>query len=193
MYVGVAVPILNKILKALDYSDLANVVDALNFLYKFLDERSPEFAEVYSRAVEKGVKPALKYLRTVLNKIVKLCKRHKILISHLGKLAVKGVVSTSTKVAMKFGAGKAASQTVKTVLKFTTVTGMVADVAQAGLEATGHKQIGQNVGKWGNIGTGAMAGAAVAGPVGAPIGALAGFGTWLIGEAAGQAVEHMLS
>lgn len=38
MYVGVAVPLLNKILKALaiDYSDLANVVDALNFLYKFL-------------------------------------------------------------------------------------------------------------------------------------------------------------
>ena len=94
---------------------------------------------------------------------------------------------------MKFGAGKAASQSVKMVLKFTNPAGMVADAAQAGLEVTGHREIGRKVGMWGNIGTGAVAGTAVGGPVGAPIGALVGLGTWLIGEAAGQAIEEMLS
>ena len=58
----------------------------------------------------------------------------------------------------------------------------LADVAQFGLEATGHKEIGKKVGMWGNICIGAVNGAAVGGPVGASIGALTNLGTWWIGE-----------
>ena len=200
MCVGTAVPLLNKVLEALNYSCLTDVVDALNSLYKFLRERSPEFIEACSTAVKEGVKRALKFLQTVLYKIVDICKKNKVLITHLSKLTVNAAarvgaiaVGTSTKVAMKFGAGKAASQTAKTFLKFTNPAGMVVDVAQAGLEITGHREIGKKLGMWGNVGTGAVAGAAVGGPLGAPIGALVGFGTWMIGEAVGLAIEDTLS
>ena len=70
---------------------------------------------------------------------------------------------------------------------------MVADLAQFGLEATGHKSIGKKVGLWGNIGTGAGTGAVIGGPLGATVGALVGLGTWIIGEGVGRAVEKTLS
>lgn len=200
MLVGTTLPLLNKVLEGLNYSRLIGVVEAVKALYKFLRERSPEFAEACSIAAKEGVKLALRFLRTVLNKIIELCKQNNVLITHLSKLVAKGVaragaiaVGSSTKVAVKFGAGKVASQSVKTVLKFTNPAGMVVDVAQAGLEVTGHREIGKTVGMWGNIGTGAVAGAALGGPVGAPVGALVGFGTWVIGEAVGLAIEDSAS
>lgn len=82
---------------------------------------------------------------------------------------------------------------VKTVLKFTNPAGMIADAAQIGFEATGHKKVGESVGLLGNIGTGAVAFGVVGGPVGACIGAFVGLGTWVIGEAVGNAVEKTLS
>ena len=84
-------PLLNKVLEALNYSNLTDVVDALNFLYKFLRENSPEFDDACSTALKEGVKLGLRYLRTVLNKIVELCQNNKALITHLSKLAVKAV------------------------------------------------------------------------------------------------------
>ena len=190
-------PLLKKVLEALNYSSLTDVVDALNLLYKVLHEKSPEFSEACSRAVKKGYTVGIEFLRTVLDKIVEECKKIDALITQLSKMAAKAFAregaTLGTKCVMKYGAGKVASQSVKTVLKFTNPAGMLADAAQVGLEVTGHKDIGKQVGLWGNIGTGAMAGTVVGGPVGAPIGALVGLGTWVIGEAVGLAVEKTLS
>ena len=77
-------------------------------------------------------------------------------------------------------------------MQFTNPAGYVADAAQVGLEVIGHKKMGEDVGLYGNIGTGAVAGAIVAGPLGAIVGACMGCGTWLIGEAVGRAVEKTL-
>ena len=127
---------------------------------------------------------------------VEACKQNKEVVTDVSKLAAKGfaretavITRLGTKSFMKYGA----SQSLKTALNIANPAGMVADVAQFGLEMTGHKEIGKNVGLWGNIGTGVMAGGVVGGPVGVPIGALVGLGTWLVGEAAGQAVEEKLS
>ena len=198
LYVGNVVPLLKKVLKELNYSSLTDIVDALNSLHKFLRENCPDFAEACSTAVKEGVIQGIKFLQRVLKKIVELCKQNKELITYLSKLAAKSVVrecavTLGTKYVIKYGAGKVASQSVKTALKLTNPAGMVADAAQLGLEITGHKEISKKVGLWGNIGTGAVAGGVIGGPVGAPIGALVGLGTWLIGEAVGQAVEERLS
>ena len=77
-------------------------------------------------------------------------------------------------------------------MKFTNPAGYAADIAQVGLEATGHKEAGQVVGLWGNIGTAAVAGGVIAGPPGAILGACLGCGTWIIGEAVGLTVENKL-
>lgn len=202
---GAVVPLLNEVLEALNFSSLANVDDALNSLYTFLCKSSFDF-----KAVKEGDTAALYIFRTVhLHKIIDICKQNKELITQLNKLSVKpGVTSiaqvvaitvgTGTKVTMKFGAqfgvGKAASQTVKMALNtFTNSAGMVADITQAGLEVTGHREIGKKVGMWGNIGAGAVAGATGFGPVGAFIGALAAFGSWIIGEGVSRATQDNLS
>ena len=120
MCVGNVVPLLNHVLQALDYSKLTNEVDALHLLYNFLLEKSPEFDEACTKAVREGVRLALKFLLAVLNKIVQLCNENRLLITDLSKLATKAPArSRAITVGMKIGAGKAASQSVKAVLKFT--------------------------------------------------------------------------
>ena len=69
--------------------------------------------------------------------------------------------------------------------------GIVSDIAQGGLEYAGYKEEGKTVGKYGNIVSGAMIGGVAAGPPGAAVGALAGFGVWVAGEAAGAVVDWM--
>lgn len=196
------------------WANWANVFVVLNSLYKYLCETIPEFDEICSTAVKIGVTLVLNFLGTVLNKIAELCKENKVFITFSSKLSIKvgaakaGVITVGTKVAMKSlevalefvlkSAMKAvkielASESVKTVLKFGPgVILMVPDVAQAGLEVFGHKKFGKTIGKWGNIGTGAAAGFAVYGPVGIPVGALVGFGSWILGEGVGPAIEEML-
>ena len=127
-----------------------------------------------------------------------VCREHQPLISKLTNLAAKatireGAIKLGTKTAIKYGTAKVASQSVKTVLKYSNPAGIVADVAQIGCEAAGYKKVGRRIGVYGNIGAGALTGAAIGGPVGAPIGALVGLGTWVIGEGIGQAVEYSLS
>ena len=195
---GRVVPLLNKVLEELGHSKLTNKTEALNSLYKFLCEKSPEFVEACSIAVKENVQRALKFLQTTLYEIVDICKSNEMLLTQLSKLSVNvggraGAIVVGTWCTAKLGAKRATSMTAKRLLKFANPAGMVADVAQAGLEYTGHEEVGKKVGMWGNIGAGAMGGTAIGGPVGAPIGALAGFGIWLIGEAVGRAVEDVLS
>ena len=68
--------------------------------------------------------------------------------------------------------------------------GIVADVAQAGFELAGYEKVGKQVGKGGNVISGAVIGAAVAGPPGAVLGAAGGFIIWGIGEVVGGVVDH---
>lgn len=70
--------------------------------------------------------------------------------------------------------------------------GIVADLAQLGLEMAGYKKEGRAVGAVGNAVGGAVAGFFIAGPVGAVVGAAAGYGTWGIGEAVGGFVQRKL-
>ena len=44
----------------------------------------------------------------------------------------------------------------------------------------------------GNVGAGALGGAAIFGPAGAALGGLFGLGAWIIGEGASQAVDKTL-
>ena len=173
--------------------------EALEPLFKVLSESCREFVEAAAKAVKEGVQQGLKFLRNnkVMNEVIKICKEHKNLLGRLSSLSMKAAVREgvvfSTKTAIKYGTGKAASQSVKAVLRISNPAGFVADVAQLGCEATGNKEVGKKIGLWGNIATGAAAGGLVGGVVGAPVGALLGFASWAIGEAVGNAVESGLS
>jgi len=184
----------------LGHQSLADVVEALNYLYKVLKEDCPEFVNAASTAIEKGIKKGMEFLQTVIKKAVDVCKQHKELTAHLTKLMAKALAregaTLGTKSLMKYGANKIASQSAKTAFKYSNPAGLAADVAQCGLEALGYKKVGKQVGLWGNIATGAATGGVLTGPawpVGATVGALVAFGTWCIGEGAGQAVENALS
>ena len=48
------------------------------------------------------------------------------------------------------------------------------------------------MGLMGNIGAGALGGAAILGPAGAALGGLFGLGTWIIGEGVSHAVDKTL-
>ena len=89
-------------------------------------------------------------------------------------------------------AAKESTKVATALVKVANPVGIVADVAQAGLELTGNKEVGKAVGKYGNIASGAMMGAAVGGPVGAAVGALGGFAIWGIGEVVGGLVGRMI-
>ena len=73
----------------------------------------------------------------------------------------------------------------KALFKAANPVGVVADVAQAGLELVGQEEAGRAVGIGGNMVSGAMMGGAVGGPPGAAIGAGLGFALWATGEVAG--------
>ena len=102
------------------------------------------------------------------------------------KKGTKEVVKQTTKQATKQVAKQATMQGAKSfakiITKGATPWALVADVAQLGLEATGHETAGKTVGASGNIIIGAMAAGAVAGPPGALIGGLVGGGIWAFGE-----------
>ena len=116
------------------------------------------------------------------------------------KVGTKGVAKTAakagTKSAVKAGtkgvAKTAATVSTKSLIKSAAnPVGIVSDIVQGGLEYAGYKEEGKTVGKYGNIASGAMIGGVAAGPPGAAVGALAGFGVWVAGEAAGAVVDWM--
>ena len=85
-------------------------------------------------------------------------------------------------------AQQGAKYSTKVVTAAVNPVGKVADLAQTGLEITGHKKAGQAVGVGGNMTIGAIAGGTVGGPPGALIGAAVASGVWVFGEVAGAAV-----
>ena len=99
----------------LGYDNLTDKVDALYSLYKVLSEECPAFRKAVTKAVNGSIDQGIKFLQTVKNEVVQICKKHKDLIAQLSKLAIKacvkqGITSCGTKAAVKFGAGKLASQ-----------------------------------------------------------------------------------
>ena len=93
----------------------------------------------------------------------------------------------SVGVAAKKTSKVAVGQIAKSVTKYATPLGIGADMAQAGLEWAGHKEVGKAVGITGNIASGALMGAPF-GPPGAVLGALGGFAIWGAGEVIGGLV-----
>ena len=106
-------------------------------------------------------------------------------------MGTKNAAKTAAKVGTKNAAKTAAKVGTKSFIKTAAGIGLISDLAQGGLEYAGYKEEGKAVGKYGNIVSGAMIGGATAGPPGAAVGALAGFGLWVAGEATGAVVDWM--
>ena len=191
-------PLLNWILRKLGFQDLNDNYEALLVLYKFLYEHCAEFKVAASKAVKEGVKAGMKFLETVIVNIIEVCKEHKETTYHLIKLSTKiglrgGVVKISTKVIVAYGLAPLISLCIMGVDITPFSASVITDLMQLGLEFIGYKGLGVKVGKWGNIGIGAIAGCMTGGFVaGTPLGALVGFGIWVIGEAFGKAIEKTL-
>ena len=109
------------------------------------------------------------------------------------KEVVKQTTKQVTKQAAKQATKQGAKSVAKIVVKGATPWALAADVAQLGLEATGHDTAGKAVGASGNIILGAMAAGAIAGPPGAVIGGLVGGGVWAFGEKIGDAAGSVMN
>lgn len=167
--------------------------------------------------VEKGLDFAIGALKVAKEKVVQICREDKELLEQLTKFAVKTtareiiaktafktVLREATKVGTKNAAKTAAKVGAKGVAKTAAKVGtksliktaanpvgIISDLAQGGLEYAGYKEKGKKVGKYGNIVSGAMIGGVAAGPPGAAVGALVGFGVWGAGEVVGGVVDWM--
>ena len=105
---------------------------------------------------------------------------------------VKAVAKIGSKVAVKAGPA---------LVKAATPIGIVADVAQIGLEVEGHKKIGKTVGATGNMASMAIVGAVVGSPLGGPVGSTVGAGVgatvgltlWAVGEGIGWLTDKIFS
>ena len=186
-------PLLKKVTKWLN-GDASDV--PLHELYKFL-EKNEKFKEAIKLSLNWGIEMALSFLQTVKKHVVKVCQENKELMKALTKTATKSIVrhvafGPGTKAAVKYGVTKVGSQATKRVINIANPAGIAVDVTQAGFEYFGYEKVGKAIGKWGNIGTGICAGFVIGGPLGATVGALAGFGTWAVGEAVGGAIDEAI-
>ena len=155
--------------------------------------------------VEKGLNFAIEALTVAKETVIQRCRENKELLEQLTKFAVKTtareiIAKTVLKTGLREVAKVSTKSAVKTAAKVGTKSaikvaanpvGIVSDFAQGGLEYAGYKKAGKAVGKYGNIASGAMIGGVAAGPPGAAVGALAGFGVWVAGEATGAVVDWM--
>lgn len=155
--------------------------------------------------VEKGLNFAIEALTVAKETVVQRCRENKELLEQLTKFAVKTtareiIAKTALKTGLRVVAKVSTKSAAKTAAKVGTKSaikvaanpvGIVSDLAQGGLEYAGYKKAGKAVGKYGNIASGAMIGGVAAGPPGAAVGALAGFGVWVAGEATGAVVDWM--
>ena len=111
--------------------------------------------------------------------IVKECRANKVMAT-ITKFACKSIAKSSM---MK--------SALKTTIKANPLD-IIINTGQAVLELAGYKEGGKTFGLIGNIGTGMYSGFMVGGPVGASIGALVGFGKWVLGEAVNEALDKTL-
>lgn len=180
-------PLLNTVLNWLD-TEIVKIAlqEAWNILQKELGKcLGSVWKDIVRKGVEWGIDKALSALRAVKEEIIKFCHENHVLIEQLTVLATKtGLRLIAAKVVTK--------QVAKVVIKAANPLGIVADVAQAGLEVAGRKETGKKVGKYGNIASGAMMGGVVAGPPGAVFGAAFGFALWGTGEIVGNLIGRVI-
>lgn len=172
-------------------------------LRKFMEKYCPSIWGQIVEAAKRSLESAFSILNSCKEKILRTCRENKVILSSMVlKLGTKSVIKQAAKEVVKVGfkggtklaastATKAAVTGVtKVALKsISNPAGAVADLAQAGLELAGHKEVGKKVGFTGNAGGGAVAGFMVAGPVGAGLGAAAGTTVWFVGEVVGSVFD----
>ena len=179
----------------------------------YLERKIPEWGDLVEEAVQKGIYWAKTRLLALKSPIISWCNQNasqllgfiqsvpmsckKSVTKTLSKQAGRKVASKVTKKAAteaveKLAANTAKSFAVKGVASGANPLGLVADVTQMGLELTGHETAGKVVGATGQMVSGAMTGFVLGGPIGAGIGAAAGYGLWKGGEVIGDTVEWML-
>jgi len=135
---------------------------------------------------------AAKVTTEVVEKTVKV-----VVIKHGTRLTTRAgstVLRSGGRTIVKVSARNVSKTGLKSTLKAAAnPVGIVSDVAQAGLEMAGQKEVGKAVGAAGNIASGAMTGFVIGGPVGAGVGAAAGYGLWFFGEVVGELFERAIS
>ena len=178
--------------------------EGLKALNDYLTRNYGGWKKIVRDGVEKGLNFAIEALTVAKETVIQRCRENKELLEQLTKFAVKTtareiiaktVLKTGlrevAKVSTKSAVKTAAKVGTKSFIKTAVGIGLISDLAQGGLEYAGYKKEGKAVGISGNIVSGAMMGGVVAGPPGAAVGALAGFGVWVAGEATGAVVDWM--
>ena len=167
-------------------------------LYEILI-KNEKFKEACNLTVNYGVEKALGFLQIMKCHLVETCQENKDPMKSLTKYSTKGTIryfafglGTPYLTAVKYGVRKVGSQAVKRVLNVANPAGIVCDLTQAGFEYAGYEKHGKAIGMWGNIGISALAGFAVGGPLGAAVGPLTGYGTWVFGESFGRAIDESI-
>ncbi|XP_019860753.1 PREDICTED: uncharacterized protein LOC109589072 isoform X1 [Amphimedon queenslandica] len=135
---------------------------------------------VAKAAASRGAKRATKHVVTQGTKRLVTQGSKKVVAQGGKRLASQGTKQVVT---------QGVKQGIKSAATAATGVGLVADLAQAGLEYYGYEKEGKAVGATGNLASGALFGAAIAGPPGAAIGALGGFMIWGTGEFVGKFIE----
>ena len=184
------VPHLNWILQELDHGTLGHNKEALTILYRFLS-KNPEFRSFVDQLSNETIASGIKFVKTVINDTVEICREQKEVASQLAELAIRVVIreiavkklctKAGVRVASFLGLGSVVSTHVQIIM-------LMIDGVQFGLEYFGYTKAGITVGLFGNIGIGALTGYMKGKVVGGSKGAAVGFGTWVIGEAVGKAV-----
>lgn len=178
----------------------------------YLEKKYPEWGNFMEEALKKGLYWAKNRFLVMKNAIITWCNQNasqllrfiqsapvsckesvaKTLSKQAGqKVASEVTKKATTKVVEKIAVETTKRAVIKGVVSAANPVGLVADVAQMGLELTGNKTAGKVVGATGQMASGAMTGFALGGPIGAGIGAAAGYGLWAGGEVVGNAVGWM--
>ena len=136
----------------------------------------------------------------MINETVEICRERKEVASELAKLAVKVIIReiaikkllTKESVRVATFIGLMVSGRVEFRKVHLDITMLIVDGVQCGLEYFEYTEVGKNVGSYGNIAVGATVGGNYAGVIGIAIGAILGFGIWVVGEAVGRGVNEIL-
>ena len=178
----------------------------------YLESEIPEWADLVEAALIKGIYWAKNRLFVLKRSIISWCCQNtsqllstiqsvpvsckesvaKTLSKQAGrKVASKVTKKAATKAVEKIAVNTTKRVVVKGVVSAANPVGLVADVTQMGLEITGHETAGKVVGATGQMASCAMTGFVLGGPIGAGIGAAAGYSLWKGGEVIGDTVGWM--